>query len=210
MGKLVIVRHGESTWNAKGVWTGTTDVHLTDKGRHESDLMGQALHDIRFDQVYVSEQIRTSETLHGILKYSPTPDVPVTVTGAFNERDYGVFTGKNKWEVKEAIGEEAFQQLRRSWDYPVEGGETIKDVYQRSVPFYKEQVVPLLQKDKTVLIVAHGNSIRSLIKYIETISDQEISNIEMIFGTAVIYDTDENGHMVSKTTRTIDSPLPPA
>lgn len=210
MGKLVIVRHGESTWNAKGVLTGTTDVHLTDKGRHESELMGQALHDIRFDQVYVSEQTRTSETLHGILKYSPTPDVPVKITGAINERDYGKFTGKNKWEVKEAIGEEAFQQLRRSWDYPVEDGETIKDVYERSVPFYKEQVVPLLQQDKTVLIVAHGNSIRSLIKYIENISDQEISNVEMIFGTAVIYKTDENGHMVSKTTRTIDSPLPPA
>ncbi len=210
MGKLVIVRHGESTWNAKGVWTGTTDVHLTDKGRHESELMGQALHDIHFDQVYVSQQIRTTETLHGILKFSPTPDVPVTVTGAFNERDYGKFTGKNKWEVKEAIGEAAFQQLRRSWDYPVEGGETIKDVYQRSVPFYKEQVVPLLIQDKTVLIVAHGNSIRSLIKYIENISDQAISDIEMIFGTAIIYSTDQNGHMINKDTRTIDSPLPPA
>lgn len=208
MGRLVVVRHSESEWNALGKWTGTTNVHLSHKGQYEAELMGETLHYLSFDNAYVSEQVRTSETLQGILKSSPTPAVPITITGALNERDYGVYTGKNKWEVKAEIGEAAFQELRRGWDYAVPGGETIKDVYARVEPYYLSTILPLLTAGKTILIVAHGNSIRALIKYVETISDVDISQVEMIFGTALIYDVDAVGRMVAKDVLTIDSPPP--
>lgn len=210
MGRLVVVRHCESEWNALGKWTGTTNVHLSAKGQHEAELMGETLRDISFDHAYVSQQVRTSETLQGILKASPTPLVPITIAGALNERDYGVYTGKNKWQVKAEIGEAAFQELRRGWDYAVPGGETIKNVYGRVEPYYLSTILPLLTAGKSVLIVAHGNSIRALIKFIEAIADIDISQVEMIFGTALIYDVDAAGHMIAKDVLTIDSPAPPA
>jgi 2,3-bisphosphoglycerate-dependent phosphoglycerate mutase len=210
MSKLVIVRHGESTWNAEGKWTGTTNVHLSPKGVREAELMGEVLRQHHFDAAFVSQQVRTTETLRGILKSSPTPNVPVTVAGQLNERDYGMYTGMNKWQVKTEIGDEAFQALRRSWDYPVPSGETIKDVYERAVPYYLEHIVPLLQEGQTVLIVAHGNSIRALIKYIEHISDDAIGQVEMIFGTALVYEVDARGRLATKQILTIDSPAPPA
>lgn len=210
MGNLVIVRHGESNWNAQGKWTGTRNVHLSPEGQHEAEMMGQALHDLSFDQAFYTEQIRTTETLRMILWNSPTPDIPLTLAPELDERDYGIYTGKNKWQVKEAIGEEAFQKLRRSWDYPFPEGETLKDVYERSVPYYKNTILPLLNAGKSVLVVAHGNSIRSLVKYIENISAADIGQVEMIFGTALIYEVDATGRMVTKTVRKIDSPLPPA
>lgn len=209
-GLLIIARHGESEWNARGVWTGTTDVHLTDKGKHEAALMGEALADLQIDQAFISEQVRTHETLDGMLEAMKQSDVPKTITGAFNERDYGVYTGKNKWEVKAAIGEEAFQGLRRGWDFPIDDGETLKDVYERSVPYYTETVVPLLNKGKNVLVVAHGNSIRSLQKYIETISDEAIGEVEMIFGTLLIFTVGQDGRVISKDVRSIKTTLPPA
>lgn len=210
MGKLIIVRHGESEWNALGKWTGTTDVHLSPKGVHESELMGECLNDLKLDQVYVSQQIRTSETLEGILKGSSTPDVPVAIAGEINERDYGVYTGKNKWQVQKEIGDDAFQALRRGWNYPIDKGETMRDVYDRVVPFYQLTILPQVLDDKNVMIVAHGNSIRSLVKYLESISDEEISKVEMIFGTALIYEVDDDGRMKSKTVRSIDTTPPPA
>ena len=210
IGKLVIIRHGESIWNAEGRWTGTRNVKLSSKGLREADLMGEVLRDLSFDHIFVTQEIRTTQTLQGILKASPTPLAPVTTTGALNERDYGIYTGKNKWEVKAEIGETAFQQLRRSWDCPVPGGETIKDVYARVEPYYLSTIVPLLKSGQSVLIIAHGNSIRSLVKYLENISDADISQVEMIFCTALLYTVDADGRMISKTVRTIDSPPPPA
>ena len=210
MNKLVIVRHGESEWNSQGKWTGTTDINLDKKGLHEAALMGKTLRDIYFDQAYVTNLVRTVQTLDGILKASPTPDVPVTVAAALGERDYGIYTGKNKWQVKAKIGDEAFQLLRRSWDYPVPQGETMKQVYSRAVPYYVSNIVPQLVDGQTVLIVAHGNSIRSLVKYLESLNDDAIAEIEMIFGTALIYEVDSAGRMASKTVRAIDSPPPPA
>ena len=209
-GKLVVVRHGESEWNARGVWTGTTDVHLSKKGANEAGLMGQCLSDIKFDLAYVSEQVRAKETLDGIAKTNGQGQIPFKVTSAFNERDYGDYTGKNKWEVQKIIGEESFNKLRRAWDYPVPHGETLKDVYERCIPFYTGVVTPKVLAGQTILVVGHGNSIRSLVKYIENISDGNIAKVEMIFGTALVYELDKDGRMASKTERHIETTPPPA
>lgn len=209
-GQLIILRHGESEWNAKGLWTGTTDVHLTQKGRHEAELMGQQLRGLTIDTAFVSKQVRTLETLQGVLAGMNAPDVPHQASAALNERDYGIYTGQNKWQVKEQVGEERFARIRRGWDEPVPEGESLAQVYARAVPFYLQTVVPLLHQGKNVLLVAHGNSIRSIMKYIESISDAGVEGLEMIFGTILIYHVDENGRMSDKTFKTIKTTLPPA
>lgn len=212
MGKLIIVRHAESEWNATGKWTGITDVHLSEKGFHESALLGQLLKKIglHVDIAYCSEQIRTRETLEGILDASQQFDVDIVRHNAINERDYGDYTGKNKWEIKEQLGEQAFNDLRRGWNAPVPNGETLKMVYERAVPFYKEVLLQTLQAGRNVLLVAHGNSIRALMKYIENISDDDVAELEMIFGQIVTYDVDEDGRILKKSTDAIDSTPPKA
>ncbi len=210
VGHLVVARHGESEWNALGKWTGTTDVHLTAKGYHEAALLGYELKDIPIDMSYCSQQIRALETLEGMLDASKQYEVPYERTGALNERDYGDFTGKNKWQVQKEVGDKEFERIRRGWDHPVTNGETLKMVYERVVPFYKGTVLPQLLEGKTVLLVAHGNSIRSLMKYIESISDKDISKLEMMFGDVLIYTVDKDGKSLTKKVRKIDTTPPPA
>jgi 2,3-bisphosphoglycerate-dependent phosphoglycerate mutase len=209
-GKLLIARHGESEWNATGQWTGLTDVHLTDKGRHEGELMGLEIKDFHLDFAYVSEQVRTLETLHAMLKTHGQRDLRYERRWGINERDYGEYTGLNKWEVKEKVGEEEFNGIRRNWSHPIPGGETLENVYNRAVPFYLKEVVSRLKQGENVLIVSHGNSIRALMKYIERINDQDISKVEMIFGTILIYEVDEQGRKLHKEVRNIETTLPPA
>ena len=210
MGRLVIARHGESEFNATGQWTGITDVHLTAKGFHEAELMGEKLKDIHFNHAYVSEQVRTRETLEGVLRTQGQTDLHFDRRSGLNERDYGEYTGLNKWQVKEQVGEEQFNCIRREWDCPVPSGETLHAVYDRAVPFYTGTVLPRLKKGENVLLVAHGNSIRAIIKYIEDIGDQDIAKVEMIFGTILFYDVDDEGRMVKKEERKIDTTPPPA
>ena len=137
-------------------------------------------------------------------------DVPYERSAALNERDYGDYTGKNKWEVQKEIGEAAFENLRRGWDVPVPNGETLKMVYERSVPFYKKTILPELVEGKNVLVVAHGNSIRSLVKYIESLSDSDIAKTEMIFGVVLVYTVDAKGKQRTKTERHIQTTPSPA
>lgn len=211
-GKLVIVRHAESEWNATGQWTGITDVHLSEKGFHEAGLLGQAFQrfGIRIDRAYCSQQIRTLETLEGILDASGQLDVPIERVAAVNERDYGDYTGKNKWEVRDMVGEEQFNRIRRGWDTKIPGGERLKDVYARVEPFYKSVVVPQLEAGQNILLVAHGNSLRSLMKYIEKLSNTQVEQLEMLFGDVIVYDVDDRGRMTSKLVEHIDSPPPKA
>ena len=209
-GKLIIIRHAESEYNAVGKWAGRTDVHLTAKGFHEATLLGYKLKDIIIYKSYCSKQIRTLETLEGILDASKQYQVPYEQTSAINERDYGDYTGKNKWQVQKEVGDQEFKLIRRGWDHPVPNGETLKMVYERAVPFYEKTVLPQLNEGKNILIVASGNSIRSLLKYIETISDEGIAKVEMIFGEILIYDVDAHGKKLKKVVRKIDTTPPPA
>lgn len=193
LGKLVIVRHGESEWNALGKWTGTTDVHITPHGIEMAARIGEKLASIKFDYAYISQQIRTKETFEAIINGSKQYDLAYEASGALNERDYGVYTGMDKDTIEQMIGTDAFDELRRSWDGVVEGGESLKDVYQRTIPFYLRIILPRLRHGQNVLVVAHGNSIRSLVKYIENLSDQQIGEMEIIHDAALIYGVDMEG-----------------
>ena len=192
MGKLVISRHGESEWNLLGKWTGWTDVGLTEKGYADTVRLGELLRDVEFDEAYTSALKRTHQTLDALLEgKGAQSDLLVTRAAELNERDYGDMTGKNKWEVKEEIGEEAFNGIRREWDFPVPGGETLKMVYERVLPYFRQEILPKLQAGENILLVAHGNSIRALMKELDQVSAKDMANVEMPFGQVLVYDFDQ-------------------
>ena len=204
MGKLVLVRHGESEWNKLGKWTGVTEVHLTPEGVSQSKKMGELIKDFHFDYIFVSLQIRANETLKEIINvHNGNTGILTEKAKELNERDYGYYTGKNKWDMEKILGKEEFMKVRRGWDCPIPDGESLKAVYDRAVPFFLNKILPLLREGKNVLVVAHGNSLRSIIKYIENISDEGIADIEMPFGGVLFYDLDNDGHMIHKEIKMI-------
>ncbi len=198
---LVLVRHGESEWNAKGVWTGLTDIGLTQKGKAEAAAAARALSDIRFDLAVSSPLLRAKDTRTIILHTLHQEQVALAESPAINERDYGVYTGKNKWEIQKELGDDAFLKLRRGWDYPVEKGESLKMVYQRVVPYYEAEILPLLKQGKNILITAHGNSLRALMKYLDGVSDEDVAAIELATGEIVVYRIDTEGRVVDRSRR---------
>ncbi len=198
MGKFIVVRHHESDWNHKGLWTGMRDRHLTEYGFQKSEEMGLLIKDITIDHAYASMQVRSIETLSSMLEAIGQFHVPTEHSSALNERDYGDYTGKNKWDMEKILGEDGWNIVRREWDCPIPHGETLKMVYERTVPFFLETILPRLRKGENVLMVSHGNAIRSIMKYIERIPDNAVKDIEMLFGVVVVYELDTEGHMISK------------
>ncbi|OGG50489.1 hypothetical protein A3C18_03865 [Candidatus Kaiserbacteria bacterium RIFCSPHIGHO2_02_FULL_54_11b] len=201
MAYLILVRHGVSEWNKLGKWTGQTDVSLAEEGFEEARRAGDAIKDIKIDSVHVSTLKRAHETFQEIKTVLGRGDIEPKRHAALNERSYGVHTGKNKWEVKKEIGDEEFQKIRRSWDHPVQGGETMKDVYNRIVPYYTDHILPELVAGKNVLVVAHGNSLRALVKYLENMSNEGVSTLEFGTGEVFCYETDDKGNITGKTIR---------
>lgn len=198
MANLVLIRHGESEWNAKGLWTGLNDVSLNKNGEKEAQEAADVLKDYHFDYIFLSKLKRAKETYEIIKKINQLDNIPVIEDSALNERDYGIYAGKNKWEIKKELGDEEFLKIRRSWNHPIPKGESLEDVYNRVVPYFKSEILPKLKEQKNVLAVAHGNSLRALIKYLENISDEDIPKLEMATGEVYIYEIDKNGKVISK------------
>lgn len=201
MSYLVLIRHGESEWNEKGLWTGWTDIGLSRKGEEEAKHAGLLLKDIPFKVAYTSQLIRTKQTLEGIEESLKTT-IPKVATQALNERNYGDYTGKNKWEIQKEVGEKKFLDMRRGWDVHIPNGETLKNVYSRVVPYYTTEILPKLEKGENVLVVAHGNSLRALVKYLENITDADIEHLDIATGEIYIYEIDEAGNILHKEIRT--------
>lgn len=191
-GKLLLMRHAESTWNAKGIWSGIADSGLSEKGREDTYYLGKALQEfgIKIDVAIHTRLARTEETLKGVCQVIGEEDITVVCDDGIMERDYGSYTGQDKWEMKERLGEERWQAVRRGWDVPIPNGETLKDTYERVVPAYQKTVLPYLRDGKNVLLISHGNSLRALMKYLESISDDEIENVEMLINQIVVYEID--------------------
>lgn len=205
MSYLALIRHGQSTYNEKGIWAGKTDVPLTPQGEEEAKKAGEAISDFAFDIAYVSDLIRAQKTLDIIKSTMQNRDMKVVVAPEITERDYGDLTGKNKWEMKEEIGEELFLKYRRSWDFPPPNGESLKDVYDRVLPYFKEEILPQLIAGKNVLVCAHGNSLRALIKHLDNISSDDIPKFEIATGEVYLYSLDEKGNILSKEVRSINT-----
>lgn len=196
----MLVRHGKSEWNEKGLWTGWRDIPLAPIGIDEAKRTGEQLKDITFDVAYTSALIRAQQTLDEILKVIGQ-NPPITHSQALNERDYGDYTEKNKWDIQKEVGEEEFQKIRRSWDYPPPNGESLKMVYERALPYFESEILPKLKEGKNVIIAAHGNSLRALVKHLENISEDDIATLEIGTGEAYVYRVDENGLVTDKQIR---------
>ncbi len=201
MSYLIIIRHGKSEWNALGLWTGWKDVSLIKEGQEEAKRTGMQLQNISIHKAYSSNLKRAKETLEIIKNTLKITDLPTIADQSLNERNYGIFTGKNKWQVKTEVGEIEFKKIRRSWNYPISEGETLEDVYQRVVPYYENNIQPDLKNGNNVIVVAHGNSLRALIKYLENLNEDEIFNLEMGTAEAYIYQIDKSGQISSKEIR---------
>ncbi|AUJ30470.1 MAG: 2,3-diphosphoglycerate-dependent phosphoglycerate mutase [Liquorilactobacillus hordei] len=225
MTKLVFIRHGQSEWNLKNLFTGWVDVNLSEQGEKEAKEAGRKLKEagIEFDQAYTSVLTRAIKTLHFALEESGQLWVPETKSWRLNERHYGALQGQNKAEAAEKFGEDQVHIWRRSYDVlppllsaddegsaaqdrryadldprAIPGGENLKVTLERVIPFWEDEIAPKLLEGKNVIIAAHGNSLRALTKYIEDISDADIMGVEMATGQPVVYDLDEKLNIVSK------------
>ncbi len=192
---LVLVRHGQSEWNKLNLFTGWKDVDLTEKGIEEARAGGVELKTkgIKFDLAFTSALIRATRTLDLIIEELGAPELPITGDQALNERDYGDLTGLNKDDARKKWGDEQVHIWRRSFDVPPPGGESLKDTAARTLPYYRSKILPQVLEGKNVLVVAHGNSLRSIIMEIEGLSGEEIVKREVATGDPIIYRLDANG-----------------
>ena len=198
MAYLALVRHGESEWNALELWTGLADVSLTEKGRREARLAGEVLNGIKWDMAFQSGLKRSHETLDEIKGVLGLTDLPTVTDHSLDERDYGNFAGMNKVEVEAKYGYDLFDKWHRGWDYPLPHGETLKDVYNRVVPYYTDAILPRLKEGKNIIVSAHGNSLRALVKFLDNISDDQIHLLNISLGQVYLYQIDQEGRVRNK------------
>lgn len=201
MAYLTLVRHGISEYNAKGLWTGWDNPPLAEEGIADAKKAAETLIGIPMNIGFTSIQKRHIDTLDIIKNYLRNNDLPITEDKSLNERNYGIYTGKNKWEVKKEVGEETFLKIRRGWDYPISQGESLKQTYNRVVAYYQKSILPNLLSGKNVIISSSGNALRSLVKFIENISDEDITKLEIAPGEAYVYQLDNQGKLIDKEIR---------
>lgn len=193
MSKLVLLRHGESQWNLENRFTGWVDVPLSPKGEEEAREAGQKLQAFRFDCAFTSVLMRAQNTLRIVLEEIGQTGIPIKEDKALNERMYGELQGLNKAETAKKFGDEQVKIWRRSFDVPPPGGESLKDTAERVLPYYESQIRPELLANKTVLVVAHGNSLRSLVMRLEDLSREAVLELNIPTGAPLFYDMDDNG-----------------
>lgn len=198
MSTLVIVRHGQSLWNKENRFTGWIDVDLSAKGIEEAQRAAGKLKDggYTFDVAFTSALKRAQHTLQIILEETGQTGLPIFKDQALNERMYGDLQGQNKDEARERFGEEQVHIWRRSYDVPPPNGESLKDTGERVMPYYEEEIVPHLVKGENVIIAAHGNSLRSLIKHLEGYGDDEIVQVEIPTGKPKVYVLDDELNVI--------------
>lgn len=197
MPTLALVRHGQSLWNLQNRFTGWVDVPLTERGREEARTAGAALRGIGFDVAYTSALRRAQDTLAIILAETGL-DVPVIRDAALNERDYGDLAGLDKAETAERYGPEQVHTWRRSFDVAPPGGESLRDTAARTLPFFDRAVMGDLRHGRDVLVVAHGNSNRSIVMQLDDLGPEEVVTVELATGVPVLYDLDDTGRVTGK------------
>lgn len=195
MAQLVLIRHGESQWNLENRFTGWVDVPLTPKGEQEARDAGKKLKDFRFDCAFTSVLMRAKETLRLVLEEIEQTTIPIEENKALNERMYGELQGLNKTETAQKYGDQQVKIWRRSFDVPPPGGESLKNTAERVLPYYENRIRPALLADKTVLIVAHGNSLRSLVMQLEQLSKEAVLELNIPTGAPLWYELATSGEV---------------
>ena len=192
MPRLILVRHGQSVWNASNRFTGWTDVDLSDQGVEEAEEAGRELSAIRIDVVHTSDLVRAQRTAEIIMRHNEASDgVPTKYDWRLNERHYGALQGLNKAETAEKHGAEQVHVWRRSFDVAPPEGESLEMTAERTIPYFIEEIVTDLVDDKNVLVSAHGNSLRAIVMHIEGISPEDIVSLEIPTGEPIHYNYEE-------------------
>jgi 2,3-bisphosphoglycerate-dependent phosphoglycerate mutase len=197
---LVLVRHGQSDWNLKNLFTGWKDPDLTEQGIKEARDAGRKLkaQGFKFDIAFTSVLKRAQHTLDLMLAEIGQPGLPTRKNLALNERDYGDLSGLNKDDARKRWGEEQVHIWRRSYDVPPPGGESLKDTLARALPYYVQEILPCVLRGERVLVAAHGNSLRALIMVLEKLTPENILKRELGTGVPIIYRLNEDSTVASK------------
>ncbi len=197
---LVLVRHGQSEWNLKNLFTGWRDVDLTEKGIEEARNAGRKLkaQGITFNVTFTSALKRAQRTLDLVLEEMGQTGLPIIADSALNERDYGDLSGLNKDDARAKWGEEQVHVWRRSYDVPPPGGESLKDTVARVLPYYVQEILPQVLRGQHVLVAAHGNSLRALVMVLERLSPEGILKREIGTGAPIIYRLNADALVASK------------
>ena len=209
MGTLVLIRHGQSQWNLENRFTGWVDVPLTDAGREEARRGATFIRHIAFDRAFTSVLQRAQETLTIVLSAIGQASVPIERHQALNERHYGALQGQNKAEMAKKYGEEQVLIWRRSYDVappkektewnPLGISESLKDTAARTLPYFHERILPLVTAGQSVLVVAHGNSLRAIVMELDHLTKDQVLKLNLATGAPIIYEIDASGTILKKT-----------
>ena len=199
MVQLCLLRHGESLWNKENRFTGWVDVPLTDLGREQAEKAGELIkkEGLQFQVAYTSVLNRAIETLEIVMK-TIQQDIPVIKDSALNERMYGDLQGLNKEDTAKKYGSQQVHIWRRSYDIKPPNGESLEDTQKRTMPFFMNCIMTDIKEGKNVLVVAHGNSLRSIVMYLDKLSKEQVLSLELPTGLPIVYSIDSNGMVTSK------------
>ncbi|MBX3489773.1 MAG: 2,3-bisphosphoglycerate-dependent phosphoglycerate mutase [Parvibaculum sp.] len=197
---LVLVRHGQSEWNKKNLFTGWRDPGLTEQGIAEAREAGQAMkaRGLVFDVAFTSALSRAQETNRIMLEELGQANIEIVEDQALNERDYGDLSGLNKDDAREKWGEEQVHIWRRSYDVPPPGGESLKMTAERVLPYYEKVIRPRVLKGKRVLVAAHGNSLRALVMLLDKLTQEQVLALNIATGAPIVYELDDKGDVLKK------------
>ena len=197
MARLVLLRHGESQWNLENRFTGWVDVPLSPKGIEEAKQAGEKLRGFTFDRAFSSVLTRANETLRIVLEVLGQTNIPIENDKALNERMYGDLQGLNKAETAKKYGDAQVKIWRRSYDVKPPGGESLKDTAERALPYYEKMVKPHLLQGETIIIAAHGNSLRALVMELDQLAKEEVLELNIPTGVPLLYELDDRGKVLS-------------
>ena len=200
MSKLVLVRHGESQWNLENRFTGWVDVPLSPKGEQEAKTAGEKLKGIVFKKAFTSLLKRAQNTLEIILDVTGQKNIPVEKSQALNERHYGDLQGLNKAETVKKFGDEQVKIWRRSYDVAPPKGESLKDTAARTLPYFKETILPSLKDNANIIVAAHGNSLRSIVMDLDNLTREQVLELNIPTGVPIVYEFDSGLKILSKKT----------
>ena len=197
MTTLVLLRHGESQWNLENRFTGWIDVPLSEKGVEEAKSAGEKLKEYKFDHAFTSVLKRANDTLNIVLEIAGQKTIPIDYNQALNERHYGDLQGLNKAETAKKYGDAQVKIWRRSFDVPPPNGESLKNTLERVLPYWESKILPCVKKGERLIIVAHGNSLRSLVMHLDNLSREAVLELNIPTGVPLVYEFDGDAKPVS-------------
>ena len=193
MGALVLIRHGQSQWNLENRFTGWVDVPLTDAGREEARRGAALIREVTFTRAFTSALQRAQETLRIVLDVLGQSAIPIEQDQALNERHYGDLQGLNKAETAKRFGDQQVLIWRRSYDAAPPNGESLKDTAARTIPYFNGKILPLVKGGQSILVVAHGNSLRAIVMALDRMTKKQVLELNIATGAPIIYELDAAG-----------------